>query len=145
VSTPRNPPGGETATAGTELVKYEPYLELVSRLWLASAARQSLADRIARTTRLNRTQGVFVDEPVTRATLPQRLAERRRDYAEYFGTLPPEESATSRRGLLQRATPEMEAAVAESAVRLFRLRPRPGSSPITECDNDIQTPTGELR
>ncbi|MBF6137813.1 hypothetical protein IU501_33115 [Nocardia otitidiscaviarum] len=49
------------------------------------------------------------------------------------------------RGLFQRPTPEMTATLGEAAARVFAPRPHPGSSPIAECDNDIQTPKGEHR
>ncbi|WP_280405286.1 hypothetical protein [Nocardia brasiliensis] len=49
------------------------------------------------------------------------------------------------RGFLQRPTPEMTATITEAAARVFGPRPRPGSSPITQGDNDIQTPKGDHR
>ncbi|AXK89994.1 hypothetical protein SAMN05421776_11397 [Nocardia farcinica] len=147
MSTPRNPSSRETATTGRELVKYEPYLELVSRLWFAAAVNPNrLAEKIARTTRLSRSSSViFVDEPVTWETLPQRLAERRRDYAGYFASLPPVEAAASRRGLLQRPTPEMEATVAEAAARVFARRQQPGPAQKSQRANDTHASEGEHR
>ncbi|MGY4102001.1 hypothetical protein ACW2Q0_20995 [Nocardia sp. R16R-3T] len=146
MSTPEQPADRETATAGKELVKYEPYPELVSRLWFAAAARPDrLPAKIDRMIRLNRSSVIFVDEPVTWETLLQRLAERRRDYAEYFASLPPAEPAASRRGLLQRPTPEIAATVAEAAARVFAPRQQPDPAPNIQRDNDTHTPEGEHR
>jgi hypothetical protein len=146
VSTPQHPEDSETTTTGNELVKYEPYLELVSRLWFATAAKQNrLTATIDRMTRLNRSQVIFLEEPVTWATLPQRLAERRRDYAEYFASRPVTEPASLPRGFIQRSTPQITAAVAEAVAGVFTLRPYPDSAPIAQRDNDTHTPEGKHR